>query len=117
MERITTTKKTIYLLIRKYRSTGSVHDLPRGTRKKLNVQHYCFIDEVLSQDDEVTCTQLHEQLHNEFPDITVSLSTVKWAKKDLVGYQAHLSLLKRLTNQSELSGAVNVLMISNASLM
>ena len=82
-ENIETSPKTIYLLLRKFRSTGSVHDLPRGSRKKLNVQHYCFIDEVLCKDDEVTCTQLHEELHKRFRDIDVSLSTVKRAKKDL----------------------------------
>jgi len=98
LECITTTKKTIYLLLQKYRSTGSIHDLPRGNRKKLNVQHYCFIDEVLSQDDEVTCTQLHEQLHN---DISVSPSTVKRAKKDLgwVSSTPHYCQLIREANK------------------
>jgi len=100
-ENITTTDKTIYLLLRKFNSTGSIHDLPRGTRKKLKVEHYCFIDELLSQDDEITCTQLHDQLHDKFPDVNVSLSTVKRAKKDLgwVSSTPHYCQLIREANK------------------
>lgn len=61
----------------------SVYDLPRGTRKKLTVEHYCCIDEVLSQDDETTCEQLHSILHKWFTSINVFLSLVKRAKNDL----------------------------------
>ena len=100
-ENIMTTNKTIYLLLKKYKSTGSVHDLPWGSRKKLYVQHYCFIDEALSQNDKITCTQLHKQLRNRFPNIIVSLSIVKRAKEDLgwVSSTPHYCQLKREANK------------------
>lgn len=56
----------IYCLLLKFRNTDSVYDLPRGTRKKLTVEHYCFIDEVLANDDDTMCTQLHNHLMKIF---------------------------------------------------
>ena len=96
-ENTITSKKTIYLLLRKYKETSSVHDLPRGTRKKLTVEHYCYIDEVLSQDDETKCVQLRSLLHERFTNINVSLATVKEQGKILGGYQAHHINKKGLT--------------------
>ena len=102
-ENTVTSKKTVYLLLRKYNQTSNVHDLPRGTRKKLTVEHYCFIDEILNQDDETTCVQLRSLLHERFPDINVSLSTVKRARKDLgwVSSTPHYCQLIRENNKQK----------------
>ena len=47
------------------------------------MEHYRFIDDVMAKDDEITCTQLHKQLHEIFSENKVSLATVKRARKDL----------------------------------
>ena len=82
-ENITTSAKTIYYLLHKFKNTNSVHDLPRGTRKKLTVEHYYFIDDMFAKDDETTCTQVHKELHKNFCEVEVSLAVIKRAKKDL----------------------------------
>ena len=102
-EDITTSAKTIYCLLHKFKTNKSVHDLPRGSRKKLTVEHYCFIDDLLAKDDEITCTQLHQQLHDKFPQVKVSLATVKRAKKDLgwVSSTPHYCQLIREKNKAK----------------
>ena len=102
-ENTITSKKTIYLLLSKYKQTLSVHDLPRGPRKMLTVEHYCYIDEVLSQDDETTCVQLLSLLHEQFTNINVSLATVKRARKDLgwVSSTPHYCQLIREKNKQK----------------
>ena len=102
-ENTITSKKTIYLLLGKYKQTSSVHDLPRCTRKMLTVEHYCYIDEVLSQDDETTCVQLRSLLHEQFTNINVSLATVKRARKDLgwVSSTPHYCQLIREKNKQK----------------
>ena len=107
-ENIMMTNKTIYLLLKTYKSTASVYDLPRSSRKKLNVQHYCFIDEALSQDNEITCTQLytiallikhsHEitciQLHEiDFLISVYHYQQLKEQKRILDGFQAPLIIV------------------------
>ena len=79
-------KTSSCLLIKKYmyKATGSVADYRPNTRpKKLRDIHYRFIDEKMSKDDELTRTKLQRMLKQEFPDISVSLSTVKRAKHEL----------------------------------
>lgn len=102
-ENIVTSRKTIYLLLHKYKQTRSLYDLPRGTRKKLTVEHYCYIDELLSNDDEITCVQLHQKFHSKFLDINVSLATIKRAKRDLgwVSTTPHYCQLIRDNNKQK----------------
>ena len=83
-ENITISIKGLYLLITKYRSTNSVVDKPRRSRTKLlNREHYFFIDNQLSLNDELTTRQLHDLLVQEFPQLCVSSSTVKRACYEL----------------------------------
>jgi len=102
-DKIETSKKTIYLLIRKFTNSRTLLDLPRGSRKKLNVHHYCYIDETLSQDNEITGAELHRKLLERFPEVKVSVSTVKRAKKDLgwVSTTPHYCQLIRNANKSK----------------
>lgn len=73
--------KSLYLSILKYRYTNSVVDKPRQSQTKLlNREHYFFIDNQLSLNDELTTRQLHNLLVQEFPQLCVSSSTVKRAR-------------------------------------
>ena len=81
-------KENIRLLLRKYKQTSSLHDLPRGPSKKLTVEHYCYKDKGLSQDDETTCVQLHILLYERFTNINVSFAASKEQGKILGWYQA-----------------------------
>lgn len=61
------------------------------------------IDQLLSNDDEITCVQLHQKFHSKFSDISVSLATIKRAKKDLgwVSTTPHYCQLIRENNKQK----------------
>ena len=72
-------RTTLSLLMKKFRSSGSVKDRPRAHKPKiLKDEHYAFIDAALDQDDGLTY-----MLCQKFPDIVVSYSTVKRARREL----------------------------------
>ena len=76
--------KSLYLLVAKYKRTGSVADRPRRSRARLlSREHYNLIDQVLISNDELTTEQIHGLLLQKFPDLKVSISTVKRARYDL----------------------------------
>ena len=83
-ENVVVSIKSLYLLVTKYRNTNSVVDRPRRRRPRLlSREHYIFIDNQLSLNDELTTKQLHDLLLEEFPRLRVSLSTVKRARYEL----------------------------------
>ena len=77
-------QKSLCLLICKYRQTGSVADY-RTTKppRKLQENHFRFIDSAIVHNDELSITKLHNMLTVEFPELTVSQSTVKRAQREL----------------------------------
>ena len=84
LEDIAVSKKSLCLLIKKYRLTGSVAD-HRTVKppKKLKDEHYRFIDECMATDDELTATNLLAMLKEKYPSLNVSESTVKRARVEL----------------------------------
>ena len=77
-------KTSLCLLLKKYRETGNVVDRPRARApKKLTDAHYVFIDNALESDDELTTRKLHHLLVEKFPDLNVSHSTIKRARREL----------------------------------
>ena len=83
-EGIVVSKTSICLLIKKYKATGLVADhRPHQQPRKLQDIHYRFIDERMSENDELTAVKLHAMLREQFPDVSVSESTVKRAKREL----------------------------------
>ncbi len=83
-EGIHISKTSLCLLIKKYRETGSIADRPRArVPKKLTDEHYVFIDNALEKDDELTTRKLHHLLVDAFPNLDVSHSTVKRARREL----------------------------------
>ena len=58
--------------------------MPRAARtKKLLQEHYLFIDNAMAENDELTTHKLMILRFAKFPNLDVSLSTVKRAKLDL----------------------------------
>jgi len=53
--------------------------------KKLNNAHYRFIDNAMAENDELSAPKLYNMLKSKFPEVSVSLSTVKQARREL-GY-------------------------------
>ena len=79
-EGITVSKKSLCLLLKRFRTTGLVADTrvdKRSTRprKKLTDEHYRFIDERMAEDDELTAAKVLSLLQEKFPTLNVSLST------------------------------------------
>ena len=77
-------KKLLCLLLKKYRSTGSVADRRTTTpKKKLTDDHYRFIDDRMAENDELTAANLYALLIERYPELSVSVSTVKAARMHL----------------------------------
>lgn len=51
--------------------------------RKLQDCHYRFIDDAMVENDELTSGQLYRMFNNAYPDVDVSLSTVKRARREL----------------------------------
>ena len=77
-------KKSLCLLLKKYKTTWSVADRRTVTPpRKLDNQHYHFINDCMANDDDLTATKLHAKLLETFPTLNVSTSTVKRACMEL----------------------------------
>lgn len=77
-EGVLVSRKSIYLLVRKYQNLGSIADMPKPPRKKLlESEHFRFIDESMESNPELTSR------HKENFSVPVSLSTVKRARQAL----------------------------------
>ena len=83
-EGIEVSKTSLYRLIKKFRETGSVHDNRTWKPpRKLEDIHLRFIGQVMADDDELVSHKLHDKLVRQFPNLSVSLRTVKRARRDL----------------------------------
>ena len=83
-EDIEISKKSLCLLIKKYKNTGTVADARRARRpRKLQDQHYRFTDDAMVENDQLTSRQLHHLLQEAFPGVEVSISTIKRARREL----------------------------------
>lgn len=76
--------KSLYLLVAKYKRTKSVLDRPRAAIPKiLRDEHYREIDKALSENDEMTSRQLRTMLIRKWPNLSMSISTVERARREL----------------------------------
>ena len=83
-EGISVSVKSLYLLLVKYKQTNSVVDRPRAAVPKiLRDEHYCEIDKALSENDEMTSRQLRAMLISKWPSLSMSISTVERARREL----------------------------------
>jgi len=83
-EDLAVSKKSLYLLMKKYKITGSVAD-HRTVKppRKLTDEHYRFLDECMADNDELTATKLLAILKEKYPSLNVSVSAVKRARVEL----------------------------------
>ena len=83
-EGIRVSVKTLYLLMAKYRQTGSVLDRPRRVASKiLKDEHYRVIDKALADNGELTSRQLRTMLCCKYPELSMSICTVERARREL----------------------------------
>ena len=73
---------TLYKLLKKYQEHGTIQDIPKLPRI-LSEEQLVFIDETMAEDDELTPRQLHALLLEKWPRLTVSLNTIKRARRNL----------------------------------
>ena len=83
-EQVFVSRAAIFKLLRKYRVHGIVGDLPRPQRARiLTDKQLIFIDEALADNDELTARQLRGLIQDKWPETSVSISTIKHARKNL----------------------------------
>ena len=79
---------SIYKLLKKFKTTGNVHDCKRkaSTPKLLGPEHLHLIDDALAEDDELTARKLKSMLEERWPELRVSIPTIKRARKYDLGW-------------------------------
>ena len=83
-EGVSVSKVSLFALLKKFDSTGLVIDLKRKPRSTiLGHDHYRFIDEAMTVNNELTSRQLFSLFTTRYPEIQVSVSTVKRARRHL----------------------------------
>ena len=66
-EKVLISKDAVGLFYRKFRATGSIHDLPRAPRRKiLQEQHIQYIDQRCNADRELSAEELTRDLNIRF---------------------------------------------------
>ena len=83
-EHISTTRQALYNLFKKHSETGHLVDLPKRTRtRKITDEMVTIIDESLSNNDELTARELRSILVERWPELRVTLSTIKRIRKQI----------------------------------
>ena len=103
-ENTVTSETSLYLLIAKYAKCGKVSNIKRSSRPSiLGNEHYKFIDNAMEEDDELTAYKLHCKLKKHYPDLNLSISTVRRARKVLgwVSTKPRYCQLKRDINKEK----------------
>ena len=81
---VTASKVSLYALVKKYDATNLVDDLERKPRRSLlDACHYRFIDETMTEDNELTSRQLLVLFTDKFPAVEISISTLMRASRHL----------------------------------
>ena len=75
---------SLFRLLKKYNEHGTIRDLPRPPPiTRLNREQVQYVDCCMAGNDELTARQLHALLLKEWPDLNVSLSTIKKERRNL----------------------------------
>ena len=83
-ENVSISLQALFNLVKKYKETSILLDLPRRTRpRKLTGEMMATLNEMLSEDDEVTARQARSMLLEKWPNLQVSLPTIKRNRKEL----------------------------------
>ena len=83
-ENISISRQAIFNLIKKYRETGSLLDLSRRARdRKLKEPMLQVLNEALTENDELTARQARSLLTEKWPELQVSIPTIKRIWKEI----------------------------------
>ena len=76
--------QALYNLLRKFREKGTVEDLPRRRRaRKITEEMRKLIEEELNKNDELTSSSIRTLLSSRWPDLQVSIATIKRTRKEM----------------------------------
>lgn len=82
-EGIKVTIRSLQRLVKKFRRHHTVADLPRRSKTKIiTIEMSKIIDDLLEENDELTARMIRRKLEEKFPQLQVSIATVKRARKD-----------------------------------
>ena len=83
-EGVKASRTSIYNLLSKFRRTNSIADIKRRPRsRRLNEEHFRFVDELMAQNNDLSSRQLYVAFKTAYPSTEASLSTIKRARRDL----------------------------------
>ena len=100
-EGVSISKVSLFALIKKFKNTNQVVDLKRKPRSSLPAEcHYRYIDEVMMEDNKLTSRQLFSLFTAEYPDVHLSISTLKRVRR-------HLGLVSKKTQYCALIREAN----------
>ena len=103
-EGIDTTPRSLQRLIKKFKVHHTVADLPRRRKTKIiTTEMLKMIDRLLEGNDELTARMIRRKLEDKFPQLQVSLATVKRARRDngWVSTRPHYCQLIREANKAK----------------
>ena len=103
-EDVVITKRSLYRLVKKFKEKGVYKDLPRRAQdKKLTTEMLSMINNELKENDEATARYLRAMLIEKYPELEVTISTVKRQRQALgwVNTRPHYCQLIRTLNKTK----------------
>jgi len=83
-EKVPVTTRALYNLVKKFRLKGTIMDLPRHKMPQIQTEEMKrFMEEKLRLNDEITSTAMKSLLLEKWPDLRVSISTIKRVRRNL----------------------------------
>lgn len=83
-ESIFISSQALFNLVRKHRETGKLIDLPRRARpRKLSQEMVTVLEEAWCDNDEMTARQARSLLVEKWPNLQVSIPTIKRIRKQM----------------------------------
>ena len=77
-------ERTLYNLLQKIRLKGTIKDLPWQKKARiLKKEMMAYIKEKLRENDELTATGIKTELLRKWPDLKVSIPTIKHVRKEM----------------------------------
>ena len=84
VEGIVISKKSLRVLIRKYKRTGSVADEWKTKwPRKLQDEHFHSVDNAIAENDVLTSLQLYNMFEEKYPEVSISISTINRVRREL----------------------------------
>lgn len=83
-EKISVSLRALYNLVKKHGETGIIVDLPRRRKqRKVTEEMMEFIEQEMRRNDELTSTGIKALLLEKWPDLQVSIATIKRVRKEM----------------------------------